>query len=364
MRAGSRRRWTPLYTVLAILGISIVGFTVSLVRAVTPNPGHPWVEVGDGTFAVTGPTALRTYTFPDANATVLTTASILASANGGTGNGFTKFSGPATSEKTFTLPNASAAILTDNADVTLALGGTGSSLTASNGGIFYSDASVGQILAGTATAGRMLMSGASAAPSWSTATWPSTAGASGNVLTSDGTNWVSLAPAGGGSTAITSVSRPALATGALSAVAVNSLTTRKVGAFTLDSPMTVNKITFSVGAVTTAGTMKVCLYNEAGTSKLIDVTSGTVTANSNTVSVPAVTLSAGHYYAAIGCATTCNDTVNFFVTTALGSVNGTALPSGELALEGTVTHTSGTCNATLGTITAAITNTPALRIDN
>lgn len=32
---------------------------------------------------------------------------ILTSVNGGTGNGFTKFSGPTTSEKTFTLPNAS-----------------------------------------------------------------------------------------------------------------------------------------------------------------------------------------------------------------------------------------------------------------
>lgn len=32
---------------------------------------------------------------------------ILSSSRGGTGNGFTKFSGPATSEKTFTLPNAS-----------------------------------------------------------------------------------------------------------------------------------------------------------------------------------------------------------------------------------------------------------------
>jgi hypothetical protein len=35
---------------------------------------------------------------------------ILPSANGGTGNGFTKFSGPTTSEKTFTLPNASSTL--------------------------------------------------------------------------------------------------------------------------------------------------------------------------------------------------------------------------------------------------------------
>lgn len=52
---------------------------------------------------------------------------ILSSARGGTGNGFTKFSGPASAEKTFTLPNANATILTDNAAVTIAQGGTGAS---------------------------------------------------------------------------------------------------------------------------------------------------------------------------------------------------------------------------------------------
>lgn len=50
---------------------------------------------------------------------------IIASTYGGTGNGFTKLTGPATSEKTFTLPNATATILTDNAVVTGAQGGTG-----------------------------------------------------------------------------------------------------------------------------------------------------------------------------------------------------------------------------------------------
>jgi hypothetical protein len=51
---------------------------------------------------------------------------ILASNNGGTGNGFAKFTGPASSEKTFTLPNSSAIILTSAAVVTGAQGGTGS----------------------------------------------------------------------------------------------------------------------------------------------------------------------------------------------------------------------------------------------
>src|SRR5574343_1208702 len=38
---------------------------------------------------------------------------ILGSANGGTGNGFTAFTGPTTAEKTFTLPDASAILLYD-----------------------------------------------------------------------------------------------------------------------------------------------------------------------------------------------------------------------------------------------------------
>lgn len=56
----------------------------------------------------------------------------------------------------------------------LANGGTSASLTASNGGIFYSTASAGAILSGTATADQILLSGSSAAPSWSTATYPVT----------------------------------------------------------------------------------------------------------------------------------------------------------------------------------------------
>ena len=58
--------------------------------------------------------------------------------------------------------------------IDLAHGGTNANLTASNGGIFYSTGSAGAILAGTATANQMLMSNASSAPAWSTATYPTT----------------------------------------------------------------------------------------------------------------------------------------------------------------------------------------------
>ncbi len=76
-------------------------------------------------------------------------------------------------------------------DVALADGGMNASLTASDGGIFYSTASAGAILSGTATANKMLLSGSSTAPTWSTSTIPTSAGATAlKHLRSDGTNYV------------------------------------------------------------------------------------------------------------------------------------------------------------------------------
>lgn len=65
------------------------------------------------------------------------------------GSDFVAFSGPATSTKTFTLPNANATILTDNADVTVAQGGTGVStltgLVKGNGTSAFSAAAIGDV---------------------------------------------------------------------------------------------------------------------------------------------------------------------------------------------------------------------------
>lgn len=72
----------------------------------------------------------------------------------------------------------------------LASGGTNANLTASNGGIFYSTGTAGAILAGTATAGQMLRSGASAAPTWSSTTWPSSS-ALGDIIYGSGANALS-----------------------------------------------------------------------------------------------------------------------------------------------------------------------------
>ncbi len=67
-------------------------------------------------------------------------------------------------------------------------GGTNKALTADNGAIVYSDADSFELLAATATAGKVLQSGSNAAPTWSTPTYPSASGSAGVILRSNGTN--------------------------------------------------------------------------------------------------------------------------------------------------------------------------------
>lgn len=73
--------------------------------------------------------------------------------------------------------------------IPLSYGGTNANLTASNGGILWSNASQVQILAGTGTANKLLLSGSSATPAWSTPTFPNSSPGAGTFLRGDGTNW-------------------------------------------------------------------------------------------------------------------------------------------------------------------------------
>lgn len=91
------------------------------------------------------------------------------------------------------LLNAASLTLGWTGQLGLTRGGTAASLVASNGGIVYSGAAALAILSGTATAGQILRSGASAAPSWSTPTFPNTA-TSNKALVGDGTNIVLSTP--------------------------------------------------------------------------------------------------------------------------------------------------------------------------
>lgn len=78
----------------------------------------------------------------------------------------------------------------EGVNIALAYGGTNATLTASNGGIVYSTSSALAILSGTSTANQILLSGASSAPIWSTATYPATT-TTNQLLYSSSTNIIS-----------------------------------------------------------------------------------------------------------------------------------------------------------------------------
>ena len=91
---------------------------------------------------------------------------VIASTYGGTGNGFTKFSGPTTAERTFTLPDATETVLTSNAAVTAPQGGTGQT-TYTIGDLLYASTSSALSKLVSSTSGYVLTAqGAGVAPVW------------------------------------------------------------------------------------------------------------------------------------------------------------------------------------------------------
>lgn len=98
---------------------------------------------------------------------------ILPAANGGTNNAFFQVSGPASTTKTFTFPNASSTVLTTNAAVTVAQGGTGRTTSTTAYGLLAAGTTATgahQTLAAGATTQVLVGGGASALPVWTTAT--------------------------------------------------------------------------------------------------------------------------------------------------------------------------------------------------
>lgn len=113
---------------------------------------------------------------------------ILPSTNGGTGNGFTKFTGPASSEKTFTLPNASATICTTDS-VCSGYGDVAKVGDCATGDCF--DGTSGNTLTFKATtSGTLALKPADTTTTY-TITMPGTAGSSGNFLSTNGSGTLS-----------------------------------------------------------------------------------------------------------------------------------------------------------------------------
>ncbi len=126
---------TVALTVVKINGVSLAGLATGILKNTTTT-GAPSIAV-----AADFPTLNQNTT---GSAASLTTAraiygnnfdgsvaltQVIASTYGGTGNGFTKFTGPATAEKTFTLPNSSETLLYAGGALGTPSGGTVTNLT-------------------------------------------------------------------------------------------------------------------------------------------------------------------------------------------------------------------------------------------
>ena len=297
----------------AVLGNrgTTIGPTVPLTNPVLGIPGTSTGEVGLAG-ATSGTAVLRAQAaagsavvlMPTAAGTLVSTASSPLAVNATTG--------------LMTCPtcvtSSGGGAITGTAPISVSAAGVVSinapyvTLTASNGGIVYSGATNLAILAGTATARQMLQSGASAAPAWSTATWPATT-AAGTLLTSASANTV------------TASATPVLGV-AGSTVGSIGFQNATSGTVTLQ-PVTGALGTVTINIPAAAGTMAV------------------------SATAP-VTLSAA---GAIGCATclTANQSI-----TLSGDVSGTGATA--------ITTTLATVNANVGTFGSA-TQTPQFTVN-
>ena len=315
-------------------------------------------------------------------------AMILAGRAGGTGS-FALTLTPTTlaANRTVTFQDVAGTVyVSTGTDVTLADGGTNASLTASNGGIVYSTASAMAILAGTATAGQMLQSGASTAPTWSTATFPSTATSTGTILRANGTNWVATTATYPTTTTVNQIlySSAADTIGGITTANNQVLVTNGSGvpAFsgTLPSGVTASSLTsFGTSATLTTPTIDTINASAIGaaTSLHPTVTTGSIAIgaglttgalNIATVGTGATPISIGHTNSTIGITgnTTVTGTLSAIGNTSITgtlSTTGNVTIGGDLAVNGTLTTVNSNTvnvddkNLELGSVTSGTVST-------
>lgn len=168
---------------------------------------------------------------------------------------------PSTVQGNITSTGTIATGVWNGTSIDLAHGGTNANLTASVGGIFYSTASAGAILSGTATAALPLLSGASAAPTWATVSYPASA-------TSGGVAYFSSNTAMASSAALTA-NAVVLGGGAGAAPATTANATMSAGQLTLGQTGSVaGKIVLSGS---TSGTGTIQTPAAAGTGTLFQI---------------------------------------------------------------------------------------------
>ncbi|HPS16757.1 MAG TPA: hypothetical protein PKY41_06000, partial [Bacteroidales bacterium] len=152
---------------------------------------------GTGTITSAGLlTASKGFTATGADISLNVSSNFNTNINTGTSTGNVTI-GNSLNNINFPKLNASSVVLTDAsknltsiATLSIANGGTNSTANPTNGGIAYGNGSAYNFSAAGST-GQILQSAGASSPTWSTATYPATAGTKGNLLVSDGTNFVS-----------------------------------------------------------------------------------------------------------------------------------------------------------------------------
>ena len=253
---------------------------------------------------------------------------ILPTANGGTANAFFTVTGPATSAKTFTFPNASSTVLTSNTAVTVAQGGTGRATSTTAYGLLAAGTTATgahQTLAAGATTEILVGGGASALPAWTTAT--------GSGAPVRATTPTLVTPVLGVAT-ITSINKVAVTAPATSA----TLTIADGATLTASATATVSgtntgdqtSVTGNAGTVTVADaggdTTTWVLLGTAQTGSLSPATDAGLTYNATTNALTATTF--------VGALTGNADTVTGFTGTSSGTNTGDQSLFSTIAVSG------------------------------
>ncbi len=155
-------------------------------------------------------------------------------------------------------------------------GGTSADLTASNGGIVYSSASAMAILAGTATADQVLLSGSSTTPAWSTATYLPTLTANEFLYASGSNVMAQLATANSAMIVTSSTGVPTFTATMTNGQLVIGHTGATPAAATLTAGTGIS-VTNGAGSITIASTTGVAWVDQTTTPVTIVANTGYVT---------------------------------------------------------------------------------------
>ncbi len=241
-------------------------------------------------------------------------------------------------------------------NIPLLYGGTNASLVASNGGIFYSTATAGAILSGTATARQMLQSGSNAAPAWSTTTWPATS-TQYNILYSSGTNVIGEISTGNNGVLITGgTGIPSISSTLPSTVQLNITSVGALSAGSLVAGFTT--VTVPIGGTgATSFTTRGMLYGN-GTSAIgatAGLTDGQVVIGSSTGVPAAASIIAGaNIVLTVG-----HNTLQIDALSGSDVVSYTGISNANTPYTALSTDYYISCDVTAGVITVKLPDVPA-----